>query len=188
MAVLLVGSNSITLMPDGVKLLLKGCVCSWGCWSVTVLRCQGRSIGQEDLLHPFLGEKDLAMVTSWLSYFTLLYMGLPLKTAWKPVQNAAASLLTGADQTDPGVQGSHRLPMPFCAQLMVLVTASKALYGLDQGSLKEHLLHFAPASLSLGSAIDQSLTSMVTRQRAFSCCFTFVVRLLEQRHKGLWKG
>ncbi|XP_066490600.1 oxysterol-binding protein-related protein 8-like [Tiliqua scincoides] len=65
-------------------------------------------------LRPYLCQLDLttvvhALVTSRLDYCNTLYMGLPLKTVWKPqlVQNVAARVLTGArlfDTVEPLLQ------------------------------------------------------------------------------------
>ena len=40
-----------------------------------------------------------ALVTSFLNYYNLLYLGLSLKSVWKVlvIQNAAARVLTGTD-------------------------------------------------------------------------------------------
>ncbi|KAF7237138.1 Protoheme IX farnesyltransferase [Varanus komodoensis] len=104
-------------------------------------------------LRPYL-ENDclatVALVTSQLDFYNVLYVGLPLKTVQilQLVQNRAARLLTGTGRCapmTPVLYQLHWLPIKVWAQFKVLVITYKALNGLGPGYLKEHLHPYLPS-------------------------------------------
>ena len=106
-------------------------------------------------LCPYLDRDSLAtaihaLITSRLDYYSVLYVGLLLKTVRKLqlVKNRAACLLTGTGQQDhitPVLFQLHWLPIQVWTRFKVLVITCKALNGLRPRYLKERLLPYVPA-------------------------------------------
>uniref|UniRef100_A0A803TEJ9 Reverse transcriptase domain-containing protein n=1 Tax=Anolis carolinensis TaxID=28377 RepID=A0A803TEJ9_ANOCA len=144
---------------DRVALPLKAQVCSLGVLldsgltlETQVSAVAGRAFAQLKLvrqLRPYLEKSDLtmvvhALVTSRLDYCNALYVGLPLKTAWKLqlVQRSAARLLTGANyraRSMPLFKELHWLPFTFRTQFKVQVITYKALNGLGPTYLRDRI-------------------------------------------------
>ncbi|KAF7245646.1 putative RNA-directed DNA polymerase from transposon BS [Varanus komodoensis] len=136
-------------------------------------------------LHPYLEDNCLvtvthALVTSWLDFCNMLYVGLPLKTVriLQMVQNRAVRLLTGTGRYShitPVLHQLHWFPIEVRAQFKVLIITYKALNSLGPGYLKEHLRPYLPAR-PLRSAAEALLREPSvrevrrpsTRRRAFS--------------------
>lgn len=90
-----------------------------------------------------------AVVTSTADYCNTLYVGLPLKMAWKLqlVQNAAAYVIAGArwlNSVRPLLRLLHWLLLCFQTEFKVLVFTFKALYGSGPGYLRDYLRPYNP--------------------------------------------
>lgn len=124
MEILFVGSSSVlgngcTTVLDGLALTLKVSVHSFqGCF--------------------FL------MLCGPLVYFSVFYMGLPMKMSRKlqPVQNASTRILPCTDRFPNETPHLHWFPVVLHAQSKVLVITCKAFCGLGQN---DHITYFCLA-------------------------------------------
>ncbi|KAF7246057.1 ATPase WRNIP1 [Varanus komodoensis] len=165
MEVLLVGGSSswvgdLGLVLNGVALPLKDRVRSLGVLLDPELSLEAQmtvvarnAFLQLRLIHqlrPYLEDDCLAtvthaLVTSWLDFCNVCYVGLPFKTVWilQMVQNRAARLLMGTGhyyRITPVLYQLHWLPIEVRAQFKVLIITYKVLNGLGPGYFISYLL------------------------------------------------
>ena len=80
-----------------------------------------------------------ALVTPWLDYCNMLYVGLPLENVRK-LQKVNQSTVAGyREHITPLLQQLHWLLTHFQAKFKVLVLTYKALNGLDPSYLKDFI-------------------------------------------------